>query len=119
MENKRQYEAVKFTFGPTDIQELGQKLARETQTVYDIENRKKEVDAELSAQIKAANGRVAEITTRLNNGYEMREVEVMILYDEPRSGMKRVLRVDNNEHLRDEAMTLDEMQRGFGFGESK
>lgn len=36
-ESKRQYEALKFTFGPKDIQELGQALARETQNVYDLE----------------------------------------------------------------------------------
>ncbi len=111
----RQYEAVKFTFGPTDIQELGQKLARETQNVYDLEARKKEIDADLAAQIKAANGRVSDVTTRLNNGYEMREVEVLVLYDEPRQGIKRIVRVDTNEQLREEAMTLEEMQRGFGF----
>ena len=114
-DEKRKYEALKFTFGADDIRELGQKLARETQNVYDLESRKKELDAEFSAQIKAANNRVAEITTKLNNGYEMREVEVMILLDEPKQGIKRVVRVDTGEHLRDEAMTLEEMQRGFGF----
>lgn len=55
--------------------ELGQKLARETQNVYDLEARKKEIDADLASQIKGANGRVSDVTTRLNNGYEMREVE--------------------------------------------
>lgn len=112
---RRQYEAVKFTFGECDIRELGQRLARETQNVYDLESQKKEVDANLSAQIKAANGRVSDTTTRLNNGYEMREVEVLVLLDEPRQGIKRIVRIDNNEMLREEAMTLEEMQRGFGF----
>lgn len=116
-ENKRQYEALKFTFGPTDIQDLGQKLARENQNVYDLESRKKEIDAEMAAQIKSANNRCSELTTKLNNGYEMREVEVLVLFDEPKQGIKRIVRVDNNEHLRDEAMTLEEMQRGFGFNE--
>jgi hypothetical protein len=112
----RRYEAVKFTFGAEDIRELGQQLARETQNVYDLEKRKKEIDAELAAQIKAANGRVESTTTKLNNGYELREVEVLVMFDEPKTGMKRILRLDNNEILREEAMTLDEMQRGFGFG---
>lgn len=116
---RRQYEAVKFTFGPTDFQELGQKLARETQNVYDLEARKKEFDADLAAQIKAANGRVQECTTRMNNGYEMREVEVLVMMDEPKPGMKRIVRIDTNEHMRDEAMTLEEMQRGFGFREGE
>lgn len=111
----RCYEALKFTYGPADIQELGQKLARETQNAYDLDARKKEVDADLVAQIKAAQGRVSDLTTKLNNGYEMREVEVLVLFDEPKQGVKRVVRADTNEHLRDEAMTLEEMNRGFGF----
>lgn len=118
-DTKRQYETLKFTFGPEDLMDLGQQLARETQGVYDFEKRKKEIDAELAAQIKAANGRVECLTTKLNNGYEMREVEVMVLFDEPRQGMKRIIRADNNEHLRDDAMSFDELQRGFGFGETK
>lgn len=116
-EKGRKYEAIKFVFGSDDIRELGQSLARETQNVYDLENRKKEIDADMAAQIKAAEGRVALITTKLNNGHEMREVEVLVLYDEPRQGIKRIVRADTNEHLRDEAMTLEEMQRGFGFQE--
>lgn len=114
---KRHYETLKFTFSADEIRELGQQLARETQGVYDLETRKKELDAELGASIKSANGRIADITKRLNNGYEMREIEVIVLFDEPKQGMKRIIRVDNNEHLRDEAMTFDEMQRGFGFSE--
>lgn len=111
----RQYEAVKFTYGETDIREMGQQLAREQQNAYTLEDRKKEVATEFKAQIDAAYGRVRDITTKLNNGYEMREVEVLVLYDTPKSGMKRVIRVDTNEELRDEAMSLAEMQSGFGF----
>ncbi len=111
----RQYEAVKYIYGEPDLREMGQKLARETQNVYDLEARKKEFDADMAAQIKSANGRVSETTTRLNNGYEMREVEVLVLFDEPSTGIKRIVRLDTNEQLREEAMTLSEMQQGFGF----
>jgi hypothetical protein len=112
-EAKRKYESVKFTFGATDIQELGQQLARENEAVYKLERKKKEVDADLAAQLKSANARAEETTRKLNNGYEMREVEVLHMMDEPRTGMKRIIRLDTNEHLRDEAMTFEEMQRGL------
>ncbi len=115
MADRRQYESIKFTFGSDDLRELGQTLAREAQVVYDLEKRKKEMDAEMAAQIKAANGRVQDLTTKINNGYELREIEVLVLFDEPKSGMKRVVRIDTNEIVREEAMTLEEKQRGFGF----
>lgn len=116
MADKRMYEAIKFTFSADEIRELGQALARENQGVYDLEKKKKEVDGELGVAIKAANGRAEALTIKLNNGYEMREVEVLVMYDEPRSGMKRILRLDDNTVVREEAMTLDEKQRGLDFG---
>jgi hypothetical protein len=118
-DNKRSYEALKFTFGPSDIQELGQSLARETQNLYDLETRKKEIVKDFGAQLEAAAGRIAMLTQKMNNGYEMREIEVLVLMDEPKPGIKRVIRVDTQEHLRDEVMTLEEKQRSFGFGDPK
>jgi hypothetical protein len=53
----------------------------------------------------------------LNNGYELRQVEVLIDYDVPKVGWKRIIRLDTNAVLRDEEMTAAERQRGFGFSE--
>lgn len=118
MAEKRVYESIKFTFGETEMRELGQQLARENQAVYDHRKRKKELDAELAASIEAASGRVEALTIKVNNGYEMRELEVLHIFDAPKSGMKHVIRLDTGEILREEPMTLDEKQRGFGFTES-
>jgi hypothetical protein len=114
---RRLYESVKYTFTQNEIRELGEALAREAQTVFDLREQKSSVTAALGAQIKAANGRVAELTNRINNGYELREVECMVLMETPRPGMKRIVRMDNNEPLRDEAMSQQEMQSSFGFSE--
>jgi hypothetical protein len=114
---RRLYEAVKYTFSQTEIRELGEALAREAQNVFDLRERKSSVVAELTAQIKQANGRVAELTTRINNGYELREVECMIMLETPRPGMKRIIRIDTNDTIREEPMTAAEMQGSFGFNE--
>ncbi len=115
MADRRTYEAIKFTYSDDEIRELGRQLAQETQGVYDLEKKKKELDAELGAAIKAASGRVESLTVKMNNGYEMREVEVLVMLDDPRPGVKRILRLDTNELVREEVMTSDEKQRGFGF----
>jgi len=117
MAEKRVYESIKFTFGEGEMRELGQQLARENQAVYDHRKRKKELDAELSASIEAASGRVEALTIKINNGYEMRELEVLHVFDAPRSGMKHVIRLDTGEIIREEAMTIEERQRNLGFTE--
>jgi hypothetical protein len=115
--DRRLYESVKYTFSGDEIRELGEALAREAQNVFDLRERKSSVTAELAGAIKLANGRVAELTNRINNGYELREVECMLMMETPRPGMKRIIRVDTNEPLRDEPMTAAEMQGSFGFKE--
>jgi hypothetical protein len=117
MSEKRLYEAVKYTFSQTEIRELGEALAREAQTVFDLRDQKKTVTAELGASIKSAEGRVGALTDKINNGFELREVECMVMMETPRPGMKRIIRIDNNEPLRDEPMTAAEMQGSFGFSE--
>jgi hypothetical protein len=116
---RRLYESVKYTFTLDEIRELGEALAREAQTVFDLRETKSSVVAEMSAQIKQANKRVADLTTRINNGYELREVECMVMMETPRPGMKRIIRIDNNEMIRDEPMTAAEMQGAFGFTEGE
>lgn len=112
---KRQYESIKYTFDPTEIRELGESLARETQTVTDLRAQKTSSAAALGAAIKSAEKRTSDLSQRINNGYELREVECMVLLEVPRPGMKRVIRIDTNETVREEAMTVAEMQSGFDF----
>lgn len=111
----RLYEAIKYTFGAEEIRQLGEGLAREAQNVFDLRGEKANTVTALSASIKAAEKRVADLTTKINNGYELREVECLVLMETPRPGMKRIIRLDNNEMVREEAMTVNEMQSGFGF----
>jgi hypothetical protein len=113
----RLYESIKYTFTADEIRELGEALARETQMLMDLKEKKSALDAELSAQMKAGGQRVADLTTKICNGYELREAEVMVMLETPHPGMKRTIRADTGETLRDEPMTMAEMQGSFGFGE--
>lgn len=117
MKDKRLYESIKYTFLPDEIRALGEGLARENQTIYDLREQKTNVVASLTASIKEAESRAADTTKKINNGYEMREVECLAMLETPRPGMKRIIRLDTNEMVREEAMTMNEMQQGFGFSD--
>jgi hypothetical protein len=117
MKSSRLYEQVKYNFKADELRELGAMLARETQAVYDLRDQKAEATAAINARIKQADRRASDLTLKINNGYELREVEVMQELEEPRPGMKRIRRMDTGEHLRDEPMSAEEMQSSFGFRE--
>ena len=114
---RRLYEAIKYTFKSDELRELGEGLAREAQNVFDLRAEKSSTVASYGASIKSAEKRVADLTTKINNGFEMREVECLTMLETPRPGMKRIIRLDTNETVREEAMTVAEMQQGFGFTE--
>lgn len=115
----RLYEPIKYAFSGEEIRALGEALARENQTIYDLREQKASAVASLTASIKAANKRAADLTAKINNGYELREVEVLAMLETPRPGLKTIVRIDNNEEIRVEPMTLQEMQGSFGFGEKE
>jgi hypothetical protein len=117
MSDKRLYEATKYVFSQDEIRALGEALAREAQAIVDLRDRKKTMVAAVSAQIQAANERAVNLATKINVGFELREVECLVLLETPRPGMKRIVRMDTNETIRDEPMTAREMQGSFGFGE--
>ncbi len=110
------FESVKYEFGPNELRALGMDLARATAQVYELEAEKKAVAARFAGEIKRANKQVSEITTKLNNGYELRDVAVRVVMDLPREGMKSIFRTDTQELLREEVMTPEERQRPLEMG---
>ena len=115
----RLYEAIKYSFTEGEIRELGESLAHETQLLLDLKGKKAAVDAELNASMKSAGQRIAELSEKITAGFELREVECLVMLETPRPGLKRIIRIDTNEVVRDEPMTLAEMQGSFGFSEGE
>jgi hypothetical protein len=111
----RQVEAVRYNFTLEEIRILGESLAREAQTVFTLREQKKEVSAALGSQITEANGRVASLTDKINQGYEMRDTECRTAMDTPRRGIKSIIRLDTGDAIREESMTAEEMQEAFRF----
>ena len=89
----RLYESIKYPFTESEIRELGEALARENQSVYDLREQRKEVATNLGALVKAAEKRAADLTLKINNGYELRDIECMYILETPRPGMKRLIRL--------------------------
>jgi hypothetical protein len=114
-----QHESVEYRFTSDELRELGMELGRANQTIYDLRSDKASVVTSMGAAIKAAEKHAAELTTKLNQKFEMRDTEVIAVMDRPRSGLKTLVRVDTGEELRIVAMTLEEQQSTFSFGDGE
>jgi hypothetical protein len=119
MEKQRIYREGRYDFTQQEIRELGRDMAREAQAVYDARAEKIATVAQLAAQIKAAEKRVADLAEKINTGYELRPIECIEVMDSPRPGRKSILRIDNQELLEELQMTEAELQGSFAFPEAK
>jgi hypothetical protein len=111
-------ELVKYDFTKTELLELGGELAEAAEAVYTLEKAKAASAAHYSAELKRANQIVGELASKRRCGYELREMECRVIFDQPRTGFKTVIRPDNGQIVRDEPMTRDEMQRTLQFPEA-
>jgi hypothetical protein len=116
---RRSIELVQYNFTNEELRLLGEQMAREAQMVYDLRDKKKENAAALAVAVTEAEGRVSNLARKINERHEMRDAECMVLLHTPRAGMKSMVRVDTGEIVREERMTVDELQEKLAFDAPK
>lgn len=114
-----QRESLEYHFKPEELRELGAELARANQAVYDLRAEKVATVTSVGALIKAAEKLAAELTMKLNQKFEFRDVEVVFDMDRPKPGLKTMIRTDTNVEVRIMPMSLEEQQGTFRFEEGK
>ena len=102
-------ETIKYTFQPSEIVELAEKLQREMRRLMERKAEKKIASDRYSEQ----DGLCSALLRKVADGYEMREVEARVVLNTPRSGMKQI--VYGDEVLREERMTEAERQEPLPF----
>lgn len=110
---------ARHTFTRDELRELGERLARRAQSVYDLREQLAEHGAAIKAQIKSAEGDVALLARKINEGYELRPTECEIVYNLPKRGVKTLIRLDNGEAAGEMAMTPEEQQQQLPFDGKK
>lgn len=96
---------VKFVFSDTDKLNLSQTLTGHMTTRDSLEDQMKTVSSEYKAKIKVVDGQIDEVRNKLVSGYEMRDTNVLIHFNKPRKGLKRIIHAGTKEVIRDETMS--------------
>jgi hypothetical protein len=112
---RRSIELVQYDFSHEELRLLGEQMAREAQMVYDLRDQKKVTAAQATLAIDEAEGRVSALARKINARHEMRDAECTAIMNSPRSGTKSIVRVDTGEVVREEPMTMEELQEKFAF----
>lgn len=115
MIEKRVVETVKYVLSAGELRQAGEELARATREAIACETDKKTAAAVYKARAEAAQASCAALSLKITQGYEMRDLECVVYYQQPRAGMKQIVRPDTGEVVREEPMTQTELQSEFVF----
>lgn len=74
--------------------ETGQQLADATNELTEIESDKKRVADDFKSKLSSAESEVAILSSKLRSGYEFRDVECLVAFDDPEPGKKTIYRTD-------------------------
>ena len=115
LEPARTVEEVRHEFTSDEIGELSRQLVAATIRLGELQREKTSGLASMNSLIKEKEKDCVDLALKLTAGFELRPAEVLIVYDEPRPGMKRVIALATSEVIREERMTAEEMQQRLNF----
>ena len=92
---------------------FSEQLARANQDFIELTADKVQVAADFKARMTAREAEIGRLSGILNNGYENRQIEVVIHYNEPIAGQRQEVRTDTGEVIHEGPMNEDELQEEF------
>ena len=102
-------EYCKHTFTEDEKREISTELAHCVSELSQKEDEKKAIMSDLKSQIDSLASRTNGLATKLNNGYEMRNIECEIERDYD-AHVIRFFRLDTGELVRTRKMTSDDVE---------
>ncbi len=107
---------LRHTFTTAETVEIAKKMAEASRELNQAEEEKKAVTSQLKAKVDAISARVSEYAGKINGGFEYRMTPVLVKYHTPKTGTKRLTRLDTNEVVGEEEMSMSEMQMDLPIG---
>lgn len=101
---------LRVNYTRDEIVELAKKLAETVDEQARAEDEKKAVNGQMKAKVDGITARMGEITGKITSGFEYRLTACEVRYDDPKQGLKTVIRLDNQDVVSCEPMSLSELQ---------
>ena len=96
---------LRYDFTAIEVHELSLALAGKTKEVSSLTEEKKSVVSQWTAKINEAKATCNSLSFKVADGYEHREVECEVIFNQPTNGKKTIIRKDSNTLVGIEAMT--------------
>lgn len=102
---------LRYDFTAVEIHDLSIKLANKNKEVKSLIQKKKSVTSQCTAEINAAEAACGVLSNQVSDGYEHREVECEVIFNQPAKGKKTIIRKDSNTMVGIEPMTTQDWDK--------
>lgn len=99
---------LRYDFTAVEVHDLSLQLANKNKEVKSLIQKKKAVTSQCTAEINAAESACAVLSNQVADGYEHREVDCEVIFNQPAQGKKTIIRKDSNTLVGVEAMTTND-----------
>lgn len=102
---------LRYDFTAVEMNDLSQRLANKNKEVKSLIQKKKSVTSQCTAEINAAEAERDVLSNQVSDGYEHREVDCEVVFNQPANGKKTIIRKDSNTLVGVEAMTQQDWNK--------
>ncbi|PUZ21783.1 hypothetical protein DCC81_24660 [Chitinophaga parva] len=95
---------LRYDFTAVELHEKSQELAAKNLEIVNVENEKKEATGQFTSRIASIKSSIGQLSDKVANGYEIREVTLDVQYHTPKQGYKTLIRKDTGKRI-EEKMT--------------
>ena len=106
-------ETLTCELSEAELNEKGQLMSAAMLEYDETEDRKKAATKDFSESLQELRSRMRQLSKIIREKTEPRSVTCAVRYHNPEPGMKRIIREDTGEIVRDEQMTMEERQRNL------
>lgn len=87
---------LRYDFTAVETHNLSLQLANETKKVSALTEEKKSVTSQWAAKINEAKATCNSLSFKVADGFEHREIDCDVIYNQPTQGKKTIIRKDSN-----------------------
>jgi hypothetical protein len=102
---------LRYDFTAVEVHDLSMALAGKNKEIVTLKKQKSSVVSEYTAKINAAEASCNDLSNKVADGYEHRDVDCEVIFNQPDNGKKTIIRKDSNTLVGVEAMTQQDWNK--------
>lgn len=103
-------EYLRYEFSQEELREKAKNLALSVQKQQRAQEEQKAAQAQFKQRIEFEQANIGLLSNNISMGWEMRDIDCEVLYHVPSQAVKRVVRLDTREVVREVPMNAHELQ---------